>query len=337
MPRRMIGHSNTPSSSLSRERSLLKKETASRSSIPIHPPPSMVWGARSRPMPTSDLAGGLVWSGPTGLPLQLHRVAPDSRVRSRKVFPETSRDRARPFKRFCPPLTHSPHSHLSHPPSGFQCAANGHFQSLSEWQSGETHQAFFPYYLFLCRLRDRRHIRFSPTAYRPCTGHFSIQCISPRCQRLPFVVDDVTPSRPSRHPNTGMSSRLKLFSFLYRISFTNGSVYQWYRLGFSAQFGPATHFSLAANPLLRRGSPDSSKQHLKGFCATAGTILPPPQGRNRGSFSIGPRTRLFQSILSWAKEGWRSMTYSRPASSEPLPLQREVQDVDVEDLCHRFE
>ncbi len=25
------------------------------------------------------------------------------------------------------------------------------------------------------------------------------------------------------------------------------------------------------------------------------------------------------------------MTYSRPASSEPLPLQREVQDVDVED------
>ncbi len=227
MPRRMIGHSNTPSSSLSRERSLLKKETASRSSTPVHPPPSMVWGARSRPMPTSNLAGGLVWSGPTGLPLQLHRVTPDSRVISSKVFPETSWDRARPFKRFCPPLTHSPHSHLSHPPSGFQCAANGHFQSLSEWQSGETHQAFFPYYLFLCRLRDRRHIRFSPTAYRPCTGHFSIQYISPRCQSFPFVVDDVTPSRPSRHPNTGMSSRLKLsassIAFISRMGVsTNG-------------------------------------------------------------------------------------------------------------------
>ncbi len=36
--------------------------------------------------------------------------------------------------------------------------------------------------------------------------------------------------------------------FLYRISFTNGSVYQGYRFGFSAQFGPATHFSLGGIP-----------------------------------------------------------------------------------------
>ncbi len=35
---------------------------------------------------------------------------------------------------------------------------------------------------------------------------------------------------------------------LYRISFTNGSVYQGYRFGFSAQFGPATHFSLGEIP-----------------------------------------------------------------------------------------
>ncbi len=39
------------------------------------------------------------------------------------------------FKRFCPHLTHSPHSHLSHPPSGFRCAANANIQFLSEWQS----------------------------------------------------------------------------------------------------------------------------------------------------------------------------------------------------------
>ncbi len=85
------------------------------------------------------------------------------------------------------------------------------------------------------------------------------------------------------------------------------------------------------SPLFRRGSPDSSKQRLKGFCATAGAVLPPPQGGNRGGPSIGPGTRLFQSLFSCAKEGRRSTTYSRPASSEPLPLQREVQDVDVED------
>ncbi len=62
---------------------------------------------------------------------------------------------------------------------------------------------------------------------------------------LSFVVDDVAPSRPSRHLNTGMSSRL---GFLNRIAFTNGSVYQGYTFGFSAQFGPVTHFSLAAIP-----------------------------------------------------------------------------------------
>ncbi|KAF4101349.1 hypothetical protein G5714_017781 [Onychostoma macrolepis] len=51
MPRRARDHSNTPSSSLSRERSLPRKETASRSSALVHPPPTTVWGARGRPLP----------------------------------------------------------------------------------------------------------------------------------------------------------------------------------------------------------------------------------------------------------------------------------------------
>ncbi|KAF4110501.1 hypothetical protein G5714_007532 [Onychostoma macrolepis] len=33
------------------ERSLPRKETASRSSAPVHPPPTTVWGARGRPLP----------------------------------------------------------------------------------------------------------------------------------------------------------------------------------------------------------------------------------------------------------------------------------------------
>ncbi len=53
-----------------------------------------------------------------------------------------------------------------------------------------------------------------------------------------------------------------------------------------------------------------------------GTALPRPQRGNRGSLSIGPGTRLFQSLFSCAKEGRRSTTYSRPASSEPLPLKK---------------
>ncbi len=55
------------------------------------------------------------------------------------------------------------------------------------------------------------------------------------------------------------------------------------------------------------------------------------KGSNRGSTSVGPETRLFQQLLPFAKEGRWSMTHSGPVSSEPLPLHREVQDVDIED------
>ncbi len=109
----------------------------------------------------------------------------------------------------------------------------------------------------------------------------------------------------------------------------NESVYQGYRLGFSAQFGLATHFSLAAVPPASTGF--TCKQRLKGFCATAGTVLSPLQGGNRGNPLIRPWARLFQLLFSFAKEGRRSTTYSRPVSSELLPLQREVQDDDIED------
>ncbi len=128
-----------------------------------------------------------------------------------------------------------------------------------------------------CGPRDRRHVRFSPTAYGPCTGHSSVH--EQGCQGLSFVVDKV--GKSFRHPNTVMSNTpLPLSHF-----FHEWGVYQGYRLGFSAQFGPATHFS--GVPPLQRGSPDSSKQRLKGFCATAGTVLPPQRG-NRVSPSIGP-------------------------------------------------
>ncbi len=51
MPRRTRDHS-TPSSSLSRYRSLPRKEPSGRSGAQAaHPPPTMVWGARGRPFP----------------------------------------------------------------------------------------------------------------------------------------------------------------------------------------------------------------------------------------------------------------------------------------------
>ncbi len=51
MPRRTINHS-TPSSSLSREQCLPRKEPSGRSGAQAaHPPPTTVWGARGRPFP----------------------------------------------------------------------------------------------------------------------------------------------------------------------------------------------------------------------------------------------------------------------------------------------
>ncbi len=69
MPRTTRDHSNTPSSSLSRECSLPRKETASRSSAPAHPLRPRSGEPTAVHCSTSDLAGGLIWSGPTGLPL----------------------------------------------------------------------------------------------------------------------------------------------------------------------------------------------------------------------------------------------------------------------------
>ncbi len=58
-----------------------------------------------------------------------------------------------------------------------------------------------------CSPRDMRHVWYSPTADGPHTGH-SLAHEQGR-QRLSFVVDDVAPLGPFRHPNAGMSFRLQ--------------------------------------------------------------------------------------------------------------------------------
>ncbi len=82
------------------------------------------------------------------------------------------------------------------------------------------------------------------------------------------------PPRPFRHPNTGMSSMIQhsasSIAFLSRMgASTRGIV-----LG-SPHSSVRLHTSVwPQSPPLRWGSPDSSKQRLKGFCATAETVLP---------------------------------------------------------------
>ncbi len=98
----------------------------------------------------------------------------------------------------------------------------------------------------------RRHSCFSPAVYGTRAGHPSVQHFSlhhPEQGRrgLSFMVEGAAASRPSRHPISGMSS-LTRHSASSITSFTNGSVYRGYSCGFSAQFGPATLFSLGKIP-----------------------------------------------------------------------------------------
>ncbi len=313
MPRRTRDPSNTPSSSLSREGSLPRKEPAFRGSTLAHPPPTTVWGARGRLFPHRRPCRWV-----------------DLKQPHRRVFTDFLGGRARPFKRFCPPLTRYPHSDLPHPPSRFWCAENSHLQSFLGWQSGDA-SGFLPLLHVppspaACMIGDTFGFLPQPTSPVPAT----LQSMNKDAKDFPSWWTKSPPRTLSTCQHRYVFQNTTL-SILYSISFPNGNVNQGYRLGFSAQFGPATHFSLAAIPPLQRGSQDSSKQRLKGFCATAGMFLPPPQRGNRGSPSIGPGTRLFQPLFPCAKKGRRFTTHSRSASSEPFPLQREVQDVDAED------
>ncbi len=174
--------------------------------------------------------------------------------------------------------------------------------------------------------RDRRHSRLSSTVYGPHTGHFSVQCFtlySPEQghQGLSFLVEVVASPRPSRRPNTGMSSTSQYSASSIAFFSWMGASTRCIALG-STHSSVRLHTSVWPKPpSLWRGSPESSKQHLEVFCATAGTFLPPTKGSNRGTTSVRPGARLFQQLLSWTKEGRWSMIHSVPALSEPLPLQ----------------
>ncbi len=99
------------------------------------------------------------------------------------------------------------------------------------------------------------------------------------------VVEDVTSPRPSRHPKSGMSSSARHSASSIAFPSRMGASTRGITLG-SPHSSVRLHTSVWAEfPPLRRGSADSSKQHLEGFCATAGTFLPPTKGSNRGSTS----------------------------------------------------
>ncbi len=197
---------------------------------------------------------GLTWSGPTGLLLRLLRVVPDLRVGMRRAA-SPPRGEARPQKHICPPQMRSPLSDLSQPPPEAWCAERVHPHFSSAWQLGYVF--VFPPLQSVLLPRVRGHSRVLscslPGMVRtPCRPPVSPALHSPSTQtrtpgaflrgggRLCFQAFS-TPHLRYVFPCTTLC-------FLYRISFTNGNVYRGYHCGFSAQFGPATHFSLGKIP-----------------------------------------------------------------------------------------
>ncbi len=134
------------------------------------------------------------------------------------------------------------------------------------------------------------------------------------------MMEDVTSPRPSPHLRSGMSSSARHFASSIAFLSRMGASTRGIALG-SPHISVRLHTSVwAKSPPLRRGSADSSKQRLEGFCATAGTFLPPTKWSNRGSTSVRHRARLFQLLLPRTKKRRWPKTHSGPTSPEPLPL-----------------
>ncbi len=159
--------------------------------------------------------------------------------------------RGRTTNAYLLPQTHSPHSDLSQPPLEVWCAERVHPHFSSVWQLGDAF-VFPPLQSVLLPpagyvLGDTVSSLLLRTDPVPATFQSSTSLsINPnkdaegfpswwRASLLPGLLD--TPTQTQR--KVFLCTTL---CFLYRISFTNGSVYRRYRFGFSAQFGPATNF-----------------------------------------------------------------------------------------------
>ncbi len=198
------------------------------------------------------------------------------------------RGEARPRKRFCPPRMRSPHLNLSQPPFEAWCADPVHPHFYSGWQLGDAF-VFPPLQLVHSPPGEphvRRHSCFSPAVYGTRAGHPSAQHFSlhhpEQGRRGPsFTVEGAAASRPSRHPISGMSSLTRHSDSSVALPSRMGASTRGIAVG-SPHNSNRLHSSVwKKSPPFRRGSPDSSKQRLQGFCSTTGTFLPPAERSNK--------------------------------------------------------
>ncbi len=245
MPRR-TRDDYTPSSSLYREQLLPRKEPSGRSGAQAaHPPPTMVWGARGRPFPRQRPRRRVDLKRPSSPSRSWH----SSRDEESCI---TATRRGQTAIAYLPASnTLSSLRSVTTTPRGLVCRKSSYsffFGLAVGGRVGLSPSTVRPFAASGPRVRG--HSRFSPTAYGPRTGrlsvqHFTLHQPKQRCRGLSFVVKGF---QAFSTPQLRYVFLCTTLCFLYRISFTNGSVYQGYRFGFSAQFGPATHFSLGEIP-----------------------------------------------------------------------------------------
>ncbi len=247
------------------------------------------------------------------------------------------RGEARPRKRFCLPRTRSPHLNLSQPPFEAWCADPVHPHFYSGWQLGDAF--VFPPLQLVHSPQASRMLGDTAVSLLQCTELVpATRQPSTSLSIIPSKDAEGSPSRwrvpllpglldtPSQVCLPLHDTLIPLSHFLHeweRLPGVSLWVLRTIRTGYTLQFGKKS-------PLFRRGSPDSSKQRLQGFCSTTGTFLPPAERSNRGSTAVGSRTRFLQPLLPRSKEGWRLEAYSGSTAFEFFPLQREVQDADDE-------
>lgn len=200
---------------------------------------------------------------------------------------------------------------------------------------GRRHPGFSllsPDTLFDCRSRPQKRSSFFSGAGRPGHPDLSVSTshrVSGR-QGLSCTANLATPRPSARHPHSGMSFALQhpssSFTFLSRM----GAVTRGIAVDSSHSSVRLHSPVLPQPPSVQRDFSYCSQQRHSGFCATAGNFFPPSQRSYRGGSCGGNRTRLLQPLFPGSEERRRLASHSRPPQTKFRPLQREIQDVDVE-------
>ncbi len=282
MPRRSRDYS-TPSSSVSREQSLPRKEPSGGGAQATHPSPTTVWGAGGRSFPRQQPRKQVNLKRPKRPAASANpgRSWPSGRNEESRF---TVTGRGQTAEAFLPaPKALSSLKSVTATHRGLVCRSSSPSFLLGLAVGGRIRLSSSTARPFAASgPHVRRHSRFSPAVYGPRAGHPSVQHFSlhhpeQRRRGLSFAVEGATASRPSRHPISGMSSLARhsasSIALLSRMGASTGGI----AVG-SPHNSVRLHTSVwEKSPPLRRGSSDSSKQRLQGLFSTTGTFFPPTE------------------------------------------------------------